>query len=394
MKTQLKILLPFLVLAAGVFGAKRLADSAVVPEATKQEVIVPRVRSLSASPGTYQVSVPSQGTVVPRLESQLVSEVAGRVVEVSPNLVNGGFFEADEVLLRIDPRDYELALTQAKLDVARAARRQTEALADATVARQEWESMGQGEATPLALHEPQVAEAEASLRAAEALAEGAERNLARTTMKASFAGRVRTKRVDVGQFVTAGAPLATLYAIDVAEIRLPLPDSELAFLELPMGLSGRGEERRPSVSLSALFAGSERSWTARIVRTEGEIDATTRMVMAVAEVTDPYRRAQQGTDVPLALGMFVGAQIEGVQLEGVFVLPRTALRDDSQVYIIEAGGRLRFVDAEVVRAERDRVILRADLPAASRFVISPMEIATNGMLVADVTTDQATEAAK
>jgi multidrug efflux system membrane fusion protein len=392
MKSQLKILFPILVLVAGGIGAKALKDSRVLPEAVELEVLVPRVRSLEANPGPYQVFVQSQGTVVPRLESQLVSEVAGRVLHVSPNLVNGGFFEADEVLLRIDPRDFELALTQAKLEVARAQRRLQEEEADARVARREWESMGQGEPTALALHIPQIEEAQASVNAAVAIEERAQRNLERTEVKAAFQGRVRTKQVDVGQFVAMGSALATLYAIDVAEIRLPLADGELAFLELPYGASKESQSRRPTVQLSSEFAGLTRSWQARIVRTEGEIDPMTRMVMAVAEVQDPYRLHDPEHPVPLALGMFVGATIEGVFLEDVFVLPRTALRDDSQVYVLDDEDKLHFVDATVVRTERERVVLRTQLPAGTRFVVSPLEIATDGMQVTDLATDNKPEA--
>ena len=389
MNTLLKILLPLIVLALGGLAAKELVDSRQLPVPEERPVPVPRVRTLAADLTSYTVHVPSQGSVAPRLESTLVTEVSGRVVHVSPNLVNGGFFEAGEELLRIDPRDFEPALTQARLDVARAQRRLSEEEADAQVAVREWESMGVGDATPLAKHEPQVAEAKASLAAAEALQERAQRNLARTRVTASFRGRVRKKLVDLGQFVAVGAPLATLYAIDVAEVRLPLPDAELAFLELPFGASNESRERRPTVQLSAQFAGQERTWSGRIVRTEGEIDPTTRMVVAVAEVNDPYRlnETEQEPGTPLALGMFVHARISGVVLNDVFVLPRTALRDGEQVYVIDDRGRLHFVQAEVIRTERDQVVLRAPLPGGTRFVISPLEIVTEGMRVQDVTSD-------
>ena len=387
MKTFLQFVLPVVVLVAAGFAAKTLIDMREVPEAEAREVLVPRVRTLPAEESDYEVWVPSRGSVVPRTESRLVVEVAGRVVGISPDLVSGGFFEEGDVLLEIDPRDYELALAQAELDVARSERRLAEEQADADVARREWETIGRGEATPLTLREPQVAEAEAALAASRAMLERAKRDLSRTQVTAPFSGRVRTKSVDVGQYVQPGVAVATLYATDVAEVRLPLPDGELQFLQLPV--SGRtGEEARPQVRLSATFAGERRRWEGTIVRTEGEIDPRTRMVMTVAQVVDPYGQDNPSSSVPLAIGMFVEADIRGVVLEDVIVLPRTALRDDGKLYVLDGDDRLRFVDVQVVRAERDSVVTRADIAPGTRVVVSPLEIVTDGMQVRDVGVDR------
>lgn len=383
MKTLLKILLPLVVLAAGAAAAAQLAAQREVPEPEPRVVPVPTVRTLTAEPVDHQVRVTSRGTVVPRTESQLVVEVPGRVVGLSPALVVGGFFEEGEVLLEIDPRDLELAVAQAELDVARSRRRLAEEEADAEVARREWEALGTGEPTALTLREPQVAEARAQVRAAEAMLERARRDLARTRVRAPFTGRVRQKRVDLGQFVQPGSPVATLYATDTAEVRLPLPDGELAFVELPVaGL--RDAEKRPEVELFAHFAGDRRSWIGRIVRTEGEIDPRTRMVMTVAEVLDPYDPERT---VPLAIGMFVEASIRGVLLEGVLLLPREALREGARVYALDEEDRLQVREVTVLRTEGDRVVVRADELAGARIVTSPLEIVTDGMQVRDLGTD-------
>lgn len=397
MKRLLKILLPIVVLAAGLAAAKALNDSRELPESTPPEVPIPLVATMSAQRTDHRVIVPSRGTVVPRTESQLVVEVSGRVTEISPQLVSGGFFEKGEQLLRIDSRDYELAAAQAKLDVASADRRLAEELADAAVAKKEWERMGSGEASALTLREPQVAEARATLVAAQAMLERAERDLERTKIMAPFAGRVRHKAVDLGQYVNRGVSVATVYATDIAEVRLPLPDDELEFLTLPFGERGGAPTTLPEVVLSAQFAGARRTWPARVVRTEGEIDPTTRMVMAVAQVEDPYGRqlAGNGSDkprpIPLALGMFVDAQIRGHLIEDVFTLPRTALRDGDRVYVLDEEDRLRFFEVEVIRRERELIIVRAGLDDGTRVVISPIEIVTDGMQVRDVAGDVSTQ---
>ncbi len=200
-------------------------------------------------------------------------EVAGRVIWVSPSFASGGFFDDGQPLLRIEPSDYREAVIQARAAAAREELRAARERAEADVARKEWGDLGGGEATPLTLREPQLAEAEAALEAARAALERAERNLDRTEIRAPYDGRVRHKQVDVGQYVTPGTPVATIYAVDYAEVRLPLADEELAFIDLPLdywGDSGRGPG--PEVVLSARFAGRAHRWEGHIVRTEGEID--------------------------------------------------------------------------------------------------------------------------
>ena len=386
MKLLLKILLPLVVLVLGAGAAKKLIDMRAIPEARTPEVALPVVRTLRAEFCDWRVQVPAQGTVVPRTESQLVVEVGGRVTAVSPKLVNGGFFDAKEVLLEIDPRDYEVARAQAQLEVARAERRLAEEEADAEVAKAEWERLGEGEASALSLRQPQVAEAQATLVAAQALLARAERDLERTRVSAPFEGRVRSESVDVGQYLMPGTPVATVYATDVAEVRLPLPDGELAFLE-SLATGSADPQDLPEVELSSNFAGQERSWLARIVRTEGEIDPTTRMVVAIARVEDPYGRRTDGDAAPLALGMFVDARIRGALLRDVLVLPRNALRDGARVFVVDDEDRLRFQPVEILRREREQVVVRADLAHGARIVVSPLEIVTDGMRVRDLTSD-------
>jgi RND family efflux transporter MFP subunit len=391
MKNLLRVLLPILVLAAGVLGAKRLIDSRPEVKPKPPVVVLPTVQVVRLAPQAYQVEIATQGTVVPRTESDVVAEVAGRVLEVSPALVSGGFFQRGELLVRLDSRDYELALAQAKLAVAQAERRLAEEEADAAVALREWGEIGEGEPSALTLREPQVKEAHAALEAAQATLGKAGLDLERTEVRATFDGRIRSKGVDLGQFVLPGTKLARVYAVDSAEVRLPLPDDSLTNIDLPLGIPGRAEgAERPEVLLSARFAGEERSWPARVVRTEGEIDPRTRMVMAVAEVTDPYGLHAETPGVPLAVGMFVEAKLRGRVLEDVFVLPRAALRDDSQVYALSEDDRVQMLDVVVVHSAREEVVVRgAQLTEGQRVVVSPIEIVTEGMQVRDVSTDVA-----
>jgi RND family efflux transporter MFP subunit len=198
---------------------------------------------------------------------------------------------------------------------------------------------------------------------------------------------VRSERVDVGQFVSRGQSIATLYAVDFAEVRLPVPDRELQFLAVDLDRrNGAGAEDGPEVRLHAEFAGRDRTWSGRIVRTEGEIDPKSRMVHLVARVEDPYGVHTEEQRSPLAVGLFVEAEILGREVEGVFVVPRAALRPASReapdrVLVVDAESRLRVRPVEVLRTEREQVLIGAGLAPGERIALTPLQAVVDGMAV-------------
>ena len=381
MRLALRILLPLIVIAVGAYAAFTMIQNRPAPVTQQVEIPPPSVRVISVQPENIRLKVRAQGTVAPRTETELVPEVSGRVMMVSESLAAGGFFEEGDVLLEIDQREYELAVVRARAAIAQAELRLATEQEEAAVARKEWESLGQGEPRPLVVRAPQIAEAKAMLASAEAAYEKAEYDLERTVVKAPFAGRVREKRVDVGQFVSRGSSVARLYSVDYAEVRLPIPDSDLEFVNLPLAYRGQRESARgPSVALMANFAGRRHRWQGRIVRTEGEIDPRTRMIQAIARVADPYGRARPGRP-PLAVGMFVEAEIYGKAAANVFVLPRIVLRGTDQVLVVDKDDRLRFRTVDILRTESDQVIIRSGLEAGERVANSVVEAAVDGMKV-------------
>jgi RND family efflux transporter MFP subunit len=336
---------------------------------------------MQVQPQELTLVVRTHGSVLPRTESTLVPEVSGTLVWVSPSLVSGGFFEAGEPLLRVDARDYEVAVERAQAALARAKSEhglaRTELDRRRRLAQRDAASRAQLDA---ALNTERVTGA--GKREAQALLEQAQRDLTRTEIAAPYAGRVREESVDAGQFVARGAPVARIYAVDRAEVRLPIPDHELAFLELPLMYRGESlEAPGPEVRLRASFAGGEHVWTGRVVRTEGEIDAHTRMVYAVAQVDDPYARGDDPDRPPLAVGLFVEAEIQGRAVRDAIVLPGSALRDTKRVLVVDEEDRLRFREVEVLRADRRQVVIGSGLAAGERVCISPLEAVTDGMRV-------------
>jgi len=341
------------------------------------ERIPPLVRTLQVEPETIRLEVSTHGTVMPRTESELVPEVSGRVVWRSPELVSGGFFDQGDALLRVDPLDYEVALEQARADVARARSELSNARRDDSRQRN---LKAQGVASDAQREDAanRLAVAEASLRVANAALARAERDLERTQIVAPYRGRVRTERVDVGQFVARGAPIATLYAVDRAEVRLPVHDDELAFLDIPL-VRGQAEVSTPvPVLLRANFAGGEHLWEGRIVRTEGELDPQTRMVHDIAEVEDPYASDHSP---PLSVGLFVEASISGTEAENVVILPRSSLRGEQEVLVIDEENRLRHRKVELLRVDAEQILVREGLTSGEQVCISALESATEGMQV-------------
>ncbi|NKB89661.1 MAG: efflux RND transporter periplasmic adaptor subunit [Acidobacteria bacterium] len=378
----LKIVLPIVVLIAAALGAMTLAGAAAPPDTVEVEVRPPVVRTLTAELVDHAFTVRTQGTVRPRTESRVVPEVGGRVIWVSPDFVSGGFFEEGDPLLRLDSHDYQQAVVRAAAEVSAAKLRLAQEEAEAEIARAEWEELGEGAPPDLTARVPQLENARAGVAAAEANLIKTEQDLERTEIKAPYAGRVRDKAVDVGQFIAPGSQVGSIYAIDIAEIRLPLPDQDLAYLSnMPLVYRGQRGGAGPEVILRAQFAGAEHEWRGRLVRTEGEIDAASRMVHAVAQVRDPYGRGNTPGRPPLAVGMYVQAEILGDIVENVALIPRSALRDGNQVWVLDSADKLHARAVEILRLDADIAIIGAGLESGERVVLSALEFVADGMKV-------------
>lgn len=381
-----KLILPGLVVIASIFGAVTLMATAPKLEPTAIEPIATTVRVVTVDPQPIRLSVHSQGTVSPNTQSELIPEVSGRVVWMSPALVNGGYFEQGEELLRLEVNDYRSALDRAEANLARAR-------AEYEHAQFEYQRLKSLEKRKLASRS-QIGNsqrayrvAEASLNDAKASFAQANRDLARTTLRAPFNGLVRSESVDIGQFVSRGNSIATLYASDQAEVRLPVADRQLAFLNLPMGHRGElPEDEQPQVTLSAEYAGRELTWKGRIVRTEAQIDTSTRMVHVIARVSNEEQ------DAPLSVGLFVHAEIEGLLAENIIVLPRTALRNGNRVLVVDVEDRLRYRDIKPLRLYQDEVLIQAGLESGERVCLSPLQTALDGMPVNPVVDNTLTDA--
>ncbi len=320
-----------------------------------------------------RLAVRTQGEARPQIEIDLVPQVGGKIVYVSPNFVEGGIFRKGEVLVRVEDADFKVAVIRAEANVAQAQQVLVREQAEGEIARQDYEELGRGDPSPLALREPQKAQARASLQAAEAELEGVKLNLSRTAVIAPFSGRVRTKSSDIGQFVTPGSRLARIFSTDVVEVRLPLSDDQLSKLDLPLAYFAKDRATAPKVDLSARVAGETRHWDGRIMRTDATYDTQTRALFAIAEVFDPYGKGASEDGVPLAPGLFVDADIAGKSFENVIVIPRDGLRPQDRVFVVDDKGQAEVRDVSVLDTDPMRALLKSGVAAGELVVLSPME---------------------
>lgn len=391
MASTLKFLLPSVLLALSGMGAWALIENKAEIKPKTAEREPPAIETVMARPEAVRLNIHSQGVVAPRTEINLVTEISGKVIRIHPAFAAGGFFKSGEVLLAIDPRDYDYAVTKAQALVAEARKELLREQEEAEQAAAEWQALGGGEPSDFVLHKPHLEERRAKLAAAEAELAEARLKRARCELYAPFAGRVRSKQVDIGQYVTVGETLARLYATDVAEVRLPIPADQAEFVDLPLSYADRRDERMgPAVTLSARFGGKVHAWEGRIVRTEGALDDKTGMLYAVAEVREPYgyRKGRP----PLAVGLFVHAEIEGLPRNDLIRLPRAALRAGYQVYVVDAEGRLRLRTVEIVRSERDEVVVTGGIESGETVMVSGIDLPVEGMRVTVKAPDGAVQA--
>ena len=326
------------------------------------------VQTLEAK--SYSFTIESQGTVRPLTETTLSAEVSGSIVSVSPKFIAGGVFAAGEELMRIDPTNYVGALRQAEALVKQ---RQIEFDGAKTLRTKGYRA------------EAEFAAADAALATAKANLIRAKRDLSRTRIQLPYDGMVRSRSANLGQFVNPGKELAVVFATDLAEVRLPLTDQDLAFIDLPdaseitaSGASANG----PIVKLSAVQQGRIATWTARIVRSEGVVDERARVTYAVARIIDPYRlHGDTEHETALPMGTFVSASIRGATIDAAVRVPRAALRRKKEAIFIDEENRIRIRAIQVIRSDAEYAYVAGDGLAGERISLTAIESPINGMKV-------------
>ena len=382
MKRIITILLPVIVLV-GIVGTGFALTQIFAPPVERAEE-QPRGLSVFAEVAedtALDLKVSAQGEVRPKRQIVVAPQIAGRISYVSPDFLDGGFIRQGQVLVRLEAADYELAVTRARSGVASAQQALAREQAEADLALQDLEDLGIEDASPLARREPQLAEAQANLDSAKALLADAQLALNRTAVTAPFSGRVRERSADLGQFVSPGQALGTIFATDVVEVSLPLSDEELGRTGLPLAFAETADNPGPQVVFTTNVAGEPREWVGRVTRTAAALNPQTRLINVIAELEDPYGT---GSDdgVPMAPGLFVDAEIDGRRIENVVRIPRSALRGADQVFIGNGPeGRLEIRTVNVVYSTDDGAFVSSGVEDGELAVVSPIQAAFDGMSI-------------
>lgn len=341
------------------------------------------VEVLVADPGPLQVSINSQGTVAPKREIDLVSQVSGKIVSVADNYANGGFFQPDSTLVQIEPADYEFAVIRAKAQVARAQEQAALEQGRSRQAKREWRDLGDKTANTLFLRQPQLNAAQAALDSAQADLQKAKLDLSRTEISAPFQGRIRNTLVNLGQYVTPGARIAKVYSTDVVEVRLPLSDREALLVDLPTNFEDSPTTNFPAVTLRSRVGESSDLWQGKIVRTDASIDVRSRMTVAVAEIINPFKSSAGDSRRPLSIGSFVEAEISGRVIQDALKLTKDAIYRGREILVLNDNNQIHFETISVLRSSASFVVAVGIAPG-TRIVTTRLSLPINGMEVAPI----------
>ena len=381
-----KIILPILVVFVCSVLTVLLVKFGRRAQPIPLEPVDPVVEVLRVKLAPKVFEVQSQGTVRASTSIPLMSELDGVVTKTASSFQQGSFFSRGDILLHLDATDYEALVAQAESQLAGARLKLETIKAESKLARQDWEALSsqfvEG-ATPLLLREPQLKEAEAMVRSAEATLIKARKDLERTRIRAPFDGRIMVKSVDRGQFVRRGQELARVFDVSKMEVQLPVAVSELAFLDPRLGVPDGGGSVEPvQVMLTSDYAGGEHTWKADINRTSGGLDERSRMISLIAEVNDPFGLAHgEHASAPLQVGTFVKARIQGVEQSATFVVPRSAIVRDNQLMLVDEDNRIRFREVSVIQYAGDEAVIGSGLNEGEVVCVSSLEIPMEGVKV-------------
>ncbi len=377
----INLVLSLLVIIAGIAGAAYITKS--TPKARKRppKQMTPLVQVVAVAPGNHAVTVAAMGTVIPAREITLEARVAGEIVMMHPDFTVGGFLEKDSEVLRIDPQDYQLALTLAQARVKDAESKLKLLEAEAESARDEWRQLyrdrnqANNEPPPLVFKQPQLSAAQALLTAEKADVRKAELDLSRTRIRAPFNAIVRTKHVDIGSQVSSQEKLAELVGTDEYWIQASIPVDRLDWIRIPRRPGDPGANAR-------ILHRNGYEITGLVIRLLGDLESEGRMARILIEVRDPLNLKKENKDqAALLIGEYVRIEIEGRRLQNVYRIPRTALRDNSMIWIANRDTKLEIRRVETVWRDAETVLIRDGLAPDEKIIISDLAAPIDGMPV-------------
>lgn len=380
-----KIILPLLVIAIGVGLGKFLI--ATGPEAEKQpsEARPVIVEAQPLKLHDYQVTVNASGIVQAQTQTNLVAEVSGKVLEISADFQEGGYFDKNATLLKLDPSNYTNAITIAEGDLAQKQLTLQEQQAQAKLAQRDWNLLDGNASRPqsdLAARRPHIAAAQAAINAADAKLQQEKLNLNRTRISAPYSGRVQEKRVEVGQYVTPGTVLGVIYATDAVEVHLPLSLAQYDLLGMPEAFRDKAADpaAMPAVEFRPSNGNRSDVWQGQVVRSSAALDEKSRQISVIAQIDQPFI-AREGVSAPLRIGQYLNAKIAGKLFNNVYILPSAAVRQGKEILLLR-DGKVAVQPINVVWNAEEEVVFQTDTDLnGQRVITTPLPLATDGQVV-------------
>jgi len=330
------------------------------------------------TPIDYQIKIKSTGTTTPITQTVLTSEVGGEVIYRSKKFSEGSSVISGEILAKIDDTDLQLQYKNALLQLASAEVQFAVQQAEAEIAQEAWDQVGEGIPQELTTKKPQLKQAKAALEVAKAQVQSAEKKLNKTEITAPYTGRIQNINIDLGSTIIPGQPVGSMYTSNEIEVTLSVKDSDLQFLDIPMDGRKLNSDQKSIVIIKSLYKGEMQEWAGNLERVDGVIDPMTRMIKLIANFKNNFI---EETKPILPIGLFVEAEINGKQLENIFMIPNSALTPNDELLFLNQDDALEIRKVSVLTKMKNHILVKEGMEAGERVVISKLSIATNGMLV-------------
>jgi len=380
-----QLILIIALIAGSVVLASYLIKTKPEPKKRVRKPSTPVVEIMTPQPQSYTQTIRSSGSVEANRRTNLIAEVSGKVIQLKPAFEEGSYFNKGQHLLSIDPSNYRNAIVIAKAEVSQRTLEVKNEQNLARLAERDFRLLGTNHRpNEIASRRPHIAAASANLEASKVRLQQARDDLSKTRIKAPYAGRLLSRSVDIGQYVTAGTLLGQIYSSDYVEVRLPLSLQEYEQLKLPHHYRNQHttpKQALPNVIFSTTIGNRSYQWEGKIVRTSAAMDERTRQIAVIARIDDPFTPQAEHNTPPVKIGQFLKARILGNTLKDVYVIPTRATRQGREVMLYD-NGQIRILPIQVLARENDQLVISQDsLPAQPKLIITPMPSAKAGMAV-------------
>jgi len=368
------------VIGLGGVGYLFMIKSTPKPQKRAPARLVPLVQVKEIFHEPHRVAIQAMGTVVPAKELTLKSRVAGEIIKIHPEFTEGGLISKGEQIIRIDDLDYHLIAAQKQSAVADADYELKLELGRQDVAKREWELLNGDNPAPeadaeLALRKPHLEKARSDLKAANAELEAARLQLSRTRITAPFNAIVRTTHVETGSQVATQESLATLVGTDEYWVQVSVPVDRLKWIDVPDSQQHQGAKVQITYQGEAVRSG-------RVVKLLSDLETEGRMARLVVSIKDPLGLRSPDRKKPaILIGEYVRVEIQGSMIEGAFRIPRTALRNNTHIWLADAEGKLDIREVHTLWRDSHTVLIKDGLEPGTRLIVSDLATPVPGMAI-------------